>query len=423
MPTEFYQASYWRSIGAPLLLLFLTGHAGAEGLSFEAALQAAETTAPQLQARRAAMTSAEEAAPAADALPDPKAFVGIDNLPVDGADRFSTNSDFMTMKKIGLMQEFPGAGKRQARAEGAQAQVGLAQAQLQLEVINVRIETATAWLNRYYLNRQLGLFAELDQENRLLGEVVKAQLASGRGMATDALLPRQEGIALNNRRDELQRDIAKADASLQRWLGDEAQEGLVGEPPQFSVDAPSLRQHVRHHPELLLFQPMAAQVAAELHEAEASRRPGWGVELAYQDRGSAYSNMMSVQVSMDLPLFAGTRQNPLIRSRQQALLSLEAEREAMLREHQAVLEADVADYTALTQRLDRLQKDALPLAQDKVDLQMAAYRNGRFDLTQVLQARRDLRELRLQILSVENQQQVLAARLHFLFENHEETAP
>ena len=395
----------------------------AEGLSFEAALRTAETTAPQLQARRAAMTSAEEAVPAADALPDPKAFVGIDNLPVDGVDRFSTNSDFMTMKKIGLMQEFPGAGKRQARAEGAQAQVGLTQAQLQLEVINVRIETATAWLNRYYLNRQLGLFAELDQENRLLAEVVKAQLASGRGMATDALLPRQESIALNSRRDELQRDIAKADAVLQRWLGDAAQEGLEGEPPRLSVDAPSLRQHVRHHPELLLFQPMAAQAAAELHEAEASRRPGWGVELAYQDRGSAYSNMMSVQVSMDLPLFAGTRQNPLIRSRQQALLSLEAEREAMLREHQAALEADVADYTAFMQRLDRLQKDAMPLAQDKVDLQMAAYRNGRSDLTQVLQARRDLRELRLQIISVENQQQVLAARLHFLFENHEETAP
>lgn len=423
MPTEFYQASHWRSFGVPLLLLFLTGHAGAEGLSFDAALRTAETTAPQLQARRAAMTSAEEAAPAADALPDPKAFIGIDNLPVDGADRFSTNSDFMTMKKFGLMQEFPAAGKRQARAEEAQAQVSLTQAQLQLELINVRVETATAWLNRYYLSRQLELFAELDQENRLLAEVVKAQLAAGRGVAADALLPRQENLALNNRRDELQRDIAKADAVLQRWLGDAAQEGWVGEPPRFAVDAPSLRQHVKHHPELLLFQPMAAQAAAELHEAEASRRPGWGVELAYQDRGSVYSNMMSVQVSMDIPLFAGTRQNPVIRSRQQTLLGIEAEREAMLREHQAALEADVADYTALTQRLDRQQKDALPLAQDKVDLQMAAYRNGRSDLTQVLQARRDLRELRLQALALENQQQVLAARLHFLFENHEETAP
>src|SRR3569623_888329 len=101
MPTEFYQASHWRSFGVPLLLLFLTGHAGAEGLSFDAALRTAETTAPQLQARRAAMTSAEEAAPAADALPDPKAFIGIDTLPVDGADRFSPNSDYMTMKKFG----------------------------------------------------------------------------------------------------------------------------------------------------------------------------------------------------------------------------------------------------------------------------------------------------------------------------------
>ncbi|MDI1300946.1 MAG: TolC family protein [bacterium] len=409
-------------LGAALLLALSTAHA-AEGLSFAAALQAAEATAPQLQARRATVTGAEDAASSADALPDPKIFIGIDNLPIDGADRFSTTHDFMTMQKIGVMQDFPGAGKRQARAEGAQAQVSLAQAQLQLARINVRIETATAWLNRYYLSRQQGLFSEFDQDNRLLGAVVKAQLATGRGMATDALLPRQESIALNNRRDELQRDIAKANAVLQRWLGDDAQRDLTGEPPRFVVDAATLRQHIAHHPELLLLQPLSAQASAELHEAEASRRPGWGIELAYQDRGSAYSNMMSFQVSMDLPLFAGTRQNPVIRSKQQALLGIEAERESMTREHRAILEAEVADYAALTQQLDRQRHEALSLAQDRVDLQMAAYRSGRADLTQVLQARRELRDIRLQAIALENQQQVLAARLHFLFENTEETAP
>lgn len=409
-------------LGTALLLVLSTGHA-AEGLSFAAALQAAEATAPQLQARRVAVIGAEDAASSADALPDPKIFIGIDNLPIDGADRFSTTHDFMTMQKIGVMQDFPSAGKRQARAEAAQAQVSQAQAQLQLARINVRIETASAWLNRYYLSRQLGLFSEFEQDNRLLGAVVKAQLAAGRGMATDTLLPRQENIALNNRRDELQRDIAKADAALQRWLGDDAQRDLTGEPPRFAVDAAVLRQHIAHHPELLLFQPLSAQASAELHEAEASRRPGWGIELAYQDRGSAYSNMMSFQVSMDLPLFAGTRQNPVIRSKQQALLGIEAERESMTREHRAILEAEVADYAALMQQLNRLQQDAVPLAQDRVDLQMAAYRSGRTDLTQVLQARRELRDIRLQAIALENQQQVLAARLHFLFENTEETAP
>lgn len=424
MLVVFSQARYGICLGVLLALLaLLAGPVAAEGLRFEAALQAAESSTPQLQARRAAVASATEAALAADALPDPKAFIGIDNLPIDGPDRFSTSRDFMTMQKIGLMQDFPNGDKRQARADAAKAQVSHAEAQLHLDRITVRVETATAWLNRYYLACQSSLLDELDRDNRLLADVVKVQLAAGKGMAADALLPRQESIALGNRRDELQRDRAKAEAVLQRWVGDAAQSGLEGEPPQFTVDAAHLRQHVEHHPELLLFQPTVAQATAELHAAEAARRPDWGVELAYQDRGSAYSNMMSFQVSMDLPLFAGTRQNPVIRSKQQALLGIEAERESMTREHRAILEAEVADYAALMQQLNRLQQDAVPLAQDRVDLQMAAYRSGRTDLTQVLQARRELRDIRLQAIALENQQQVLAARLHFLFENTEETAP
>jgi len=188
MPAVFSRTRYGVCLGVTLLAL-AAGPVAAEGLSFEAALQAAEANTPQLQARRAAVASATEAAPAADALPDPKAFVGLDNLPIDGPDRFSTSRDFMTMQKIGLMQDFPNGGKRQAQADAAQAQVSQAQAQLRLARVTVRIETATAWLNHYYLERQIGLLDELDRDNRLLADVVKAQLAAGKGMAADALLP------------------------------------------------------------------------------------------------------------------------------------------------------------------------------------------------------------------------------------------
>lgn len=422
MPAVFSRTRYGVCLGVTLLAL-AAGPVAAEGLSFEAALQAAEANTPQLQARRAAVASATEAAPAADALPDPKAFVGLDNLPIDGPDRFTTSRDFMTMQKIGVMQDFPNGGKRQARADAAQAQVSQAEARLHLDRVTVRIETATAWLNRYYLERQIGLLDEFDRDNRLLADVVKAQLAAGKGMAADALLPRQEGIALGNRRDELQRDRAKADAALHRWIGGESPPGLEGEPPRFAVDAAHLRRHVEHHPELLLFQPMTVLAQAELREAEAARRPDWGVELAYLNRGAAFSDMVSLQVSLDLPLFTRTRQSPLIRAKQQALVGIEAERDAMLREHRAMLDAEVADYVALTQQLNRQQQEAIPLARQRVELQLAAYQSSRADLTLVLQARRELRDSRLQAIALENQQQVLAARLHYLFDDDEETAP
>lgn len=410
-------------LGGLLLSIGLGSIARADELSFEAALQRAETQAPQLQARQAAFEGASEAVVAADALPDPKAFVGIENLPIEGSNRFSTSADFMTMQKIGVMQDFPNGKKREARAEAAQARVEEEKVELNLSHITVRTETATAWLNRYFLDQQLAVLAEQEKDNRLLGNAVRAQLQAGKGMAADALLPQQEAIALANRRDELQRDISLADAALQRWTGVTIPVVLSGEPPVFAVDADQLRQHVEHHPELQRLQPMEDMARSELHEAEAARRPDWGVELAYQHRSPEFGDMMSFQVSADLPLFTGSRQNPQIRAKQKALSSIEAEREAMRREHVAALEADIAAAQALQRQLDRVQQQALPLARQKQELQLAAYRSGRGDLTAVLAARRELRDTQLQALSLQNQQQVLAARLHYLFESHDLISP
>lgn len=407
-----------RSLPRACLLSWLaltSGSVAAEELSFADALQQARLHAPQLLQRQAALSGATAVQRAADALPDPKAFVGIDNLPVEGADRFNLTRDFMTMQKIGVMQDIPNRAKRTARAEAAQARIGEAAADLRLTESAVTRDTADAWLNRYFLGQQRALFSDLERENRLWAGVVQAQLTAGKGLMADALLPQQEAITLANRRDDLERDIRKADADLERWLGRFGEFTPVGEPPAFTLDPDTLRQHVEHHPDLNRFTPLAALAQAELHEAQAAKQPDWGVELAYQQRGPGYSNMVSVQVSADLPLFTRSRQDPLITARQQTLAALDAEREGMLREHVATLEADLADYAALTRQRDRLQQEAVPLAQRKADLLMAAYQAGRVELGLVLAARRESQELRLQIIELTAQQQRLAARLHYLF--------
>src|SRR3546814_18447221 len=59
----------------------------------------------------------------ADQLPDPTLKVGIDNLPASGEERYSTTSDFRTMRRIGIEQEWVSSDKRAARATRAQRAV------------------------------------------------------------------------------------------------------------------------------------------------------------------------------------------------------------------------------------------------------------------------------------------------------------
>jgi len=386
----------------------------ANALSFVTALQLAEQQTPSLSAQSAHVSAARASAVPAAALPDPKLIVGVDNVPISGPDRGSLNRDFMTMEKIGVMQDVPNSSKRQARADVANAAVAKAEAEQHIERLHVRQETALAWLNRLYLERRFTVFTELEHENKLLADTVYAQLRTGKGVAADALMPQQEAAELADRRDELQQAITQAKAKLRRWIGDDAYLPLAGDPPQFSFDPTQLHQHLHHHPELAAFGSMTAMAEAEIREAEAEKKSDWGVELNYQRRPQ-FDDMVSLQFTYDLPVFSGSRQTPRIEAKRQALLQLDSERQAMLREHTAALDSDLAQYTALAQQLTRLRTTRLPLAQQKIELQMANYRSGRGELSVVLAARRDWIETRLRQIELEGQQAALVATLYLAY--------
>lgn len=127
---------------------FLT--AQAEPLTFARAQALVERTAPENLARQAQVESAQQAVLPSDALPDPKLILGVDNLPIEGPDRYSLNRDFMTMRRIGLMQEVPNSDKRQARRQLAEATVTRAEAEQRAMVLETKRQTALSWLDVYY---------------------------------------------------------------------------------------------------------------------------------------------------------------------------------------------------------------------------------------------------------------------------------
>ena len=405
----------WIRFPLQLSLAGLVGLAHAAPLTFNAALEQAINTSPALAAQRAQIGAVQSAAMPAGALPDPKLFVGIDNYPVSGPMRGSLTQDFMTMQKVGVMQEIPNADKRRARVEAAAAEIEVAEAQNRMVRLKVRSEVALAWLNRYALERKLALFDDLERENQLFASAVLAQIASGRSQSADAVMPKQETAQLADRHDDLTRDLAKAKAELRRLIGPAADEPLAGEPPAFNLDADSLRLHLSQHPEIAAFGAAAHKAEAEVSEAVAMKKPDWGVELAYQKRGAQFGDMVSLQFTFDLPLFTRTRQDPNIAARQQELTRIEAEREALLRDHANELDSNVADYVALGRQLDRARQEWLPLAQQKVDLATASYQAGKAELTVVLAARRELIEQRFKLIELDYQRASSAARLYFAY--------
>ena len=387
----------------------------AQDLSFTAALTQAELNAPQLLADLQRVQAAQLSVLPAGALPDPKLLLGLDNLLIEGPSRFETGGDFMTMRRVGLMQEFPNHAKRNARIETEQAQIAVARAQRVITLQSVRLATAVAWIARRSAERELAALVDLRAENKLLVSVVLAQLAGGKGMLTDAVLPRIEAAMIDERADALDTKVAQANAELHRWLGANADAPLAGDAPNWSVELGTLGEHLNRHPELQAFESRQALLQAESDAAKAEKHSDWGVEVAYQQRGRAFGDMVSVQLSFDLPFFTKTRQDPLIAAKAAELDALDFERESTTREHAAMFEAQLAEHARLTKSATRIEQVFLPLAAEKCALALAAWQSGSDDLSAVIAARSERVELLLRAISVRGEAQILAAQLHFSY--------
>jgi outer membrane protein TolC len=384
-------------------------------LTLDEALRLAENNAPSLMAQTAKLQAASSAAIPAGELPDPKLLLGVQNYPIGGPDRWSIDQDFMTMQMVGVMQEVPNRDKRKARVEVAEAAVDRAAAEARVERLNVRQATALAWISSYSVERKEALFQDFFRENRLLADTVRAQIAGGRAQPADAVTPKQEAAQLAEQQDELIRLRAQARAALKRWIGSAANDQPIGSLPKWPIDTSGYAQKLQHHPALTAFAPMTREAQAKVREAEAEKQSDWSWELDYQRRGREFGDMVSVQFTFDLPLFPDSRQNPKIAAKHAELNQLEAEREALVREHTQQLEDDLAEYERLNRAVGRSQDNLLPLAKEKVALTMASYRAGKSDLAAVIAARRELIETRLKQIDVEEQRALTSARLYFAY--------
>ncbi|MDR8387545.1 TolC family protein [Pseudomonas sp. JL2] len=387
----------------------------AAALTLDEALQLAENNAPSLTAQDAKIQAASSAAIPAGELPDPKLLLGVQNYPIGGPDRWSIDQDFMTMQMVGVSQEMPNSAKRKARIEVADAAIDRAAAERRVERLKVRQATALAWINSFSVERKDALFQDFYKENRLLADTVRAQIAGGRAQPADAVTPKQEAAQLEEQQDDLIRQRAQARAALKRWIGPAANDKPVGSLPEWPVEASGYSHKLQHHPELAAFAPMTREAQAKVREAEAEKQSDWSWEVDYQHRGRQFGDMVSVQFSWDLPLFPDSRQNPKIAAKHAELNQLEAEREALSREHTQQLEDQLADYDRLNRAVHRTEDSLLPLAKEKVALSMASYRSGKGDLNSVVAARRELIEARLKQIDVEEQRALTSARLYFAY--------
>jgi outer membrane protein TolC len=371
----------------------------------------------QIPAQDAAIAASRDLAVAAGQLPDPVLKLGIDNLPVNGPDQFSVGNDSMTQRRIGIVQEFTRSEKRQLRSERFEREAQRSLAEKTALVASIQRDTALAWLDRYYAEAMAAAIA--GQAGQVKLEIAAAETAyrAGRGSQADLLAAHGVLAGLDDRASEFGRRIATAKIALARWIGNAAEAPLDGKPAidSLRLDTGSLDQELAHHPQIAVLSRQIDVAATDARIAQASKKADWSVELSYSQRGSAYSNMVSLGVSVPLQWDQQRRQDRELGSRLAIVEQIKAQRDDLLRAHVAEIRAMVQEWENDRERLARYQAEIVPLAVERTRAVQAAFRGGKASLTDLLLARRGEIDLRLQSLQLEMETARLWAQLNFLF--------
>ena len=389
-------------------------------LSLERAVAEAATRSRLVAAVESRAQAARDLVVAAGQRPDPVLRLGLNNLPIDGSDRYSVTRDFMTMRSVGLMQELTRSAKRSARVHRAEREVELTTVARQATVADLQRDTALAWLERSYQESLRDLLQSQIVQAELQVQAVETLYRSGKGTQTEVFAARGSVEQLRDVLAQAERQAAVAATQLVRWVGEAAQQPLA---PRPALTLPAwtegpLAEQLDQHPQIAAAARQEALADSEANLARAARSSDWSVELMVSQRGPAYSNMVSINLSVPLQWDQKNRQDRDLAARLAGVDEARARREEVQRAHEAEVRAMLQEWGSHEDRLRRYDVSLLPLATQRSEAALASYRAGSSPLTVVLDARRNEVDARLERLRIERDRARIWAQLNYLLPSH-----
>ena len=406
------------------------------GLTLAHTLELATTQDAWLTANTATQNGLQAQSQAVDRLPNPRLSMRSMNLPTDTL-RF--NQEPFTQLSLGISQMFPRGDSRALRSQQL-TQRGQALPLQRLDRIKQISATVTQlWLDIYKIDQSVLLIDSNQALFEQLVDISRANYAStfGRTRQQDIIGAQLELTRLRERLSRLQQERAVVAARLAGWIYPDqsmhtqvitlslheetlalshAQNQLIVKITDLTDDAMA---------EMLFKHPMIAnldQSIVVLETAEALSRqqyePEWGVSAAYSYRddspdGQQRTDFVSFGVSLELPLLQRHQTDAAVAASGFEVDAMRAQRLLKLRQMRAALGTELAQLSGLKSRLALYEHDLLPQMRSYAEATLSAYSHDESDFAEVVRARINLLDARIEVLGLQTRQQTTLARLRY----------
>jgi cobalt-zinc-cadmium efflux system outer membrane protein len=373
-------------------------------LSLQSATELAVQDNPdlaQIQARAQAMA----AIPSQEgALPDPQLSFNAMNLPVD---TFSLEKEDMAQLGFGISQAIPFPGKLALREQAAAFEAEAASQNVTELRWRLLSEVKKTWWLIFYLDHALQI---VDNNYTLLKqfvEIARTKYEVGEGLQQDVLLAQLELSKLLDQRLMLNALRNNAAASLNALLDKPANE-IVRLPDKVELHLPTLKR------ENLLYQQAETSRAilegnrqginaaqSRLDLAKKGYLPDFTVDASYGARantpsGIQRSDMLSLNLGINVPIFAAQKQAKAIDQRTSELMQ---QRYALKDEWNKVRSQITQGYNDYRRSKDQVvlfETGIVPQARQTVASMLAGYQVNKVDFLNLVRSQITLFEYETQ---------------------------
>ncbi|EOA6593821.1 TPA: copper transporter [Vibrio vulnificus] len=345
-----------------------------------------------------------ESGVAASTLMDPKLKVGFGGLPVDS---FKFDEDPMTNISVGLMQQFERGSTLELQSKKASQQADGMALQVAAREREVANGITQLWLELGYQQQAERVLLENQRLMRELESFISTNYSIGKSEAQDLLNAQLQVSQLEEKLQANQQMQRRILSQMSEWLGSEwlyqqrdlkASNQLNWDALERLLSASSTTQHfaqLAQHPMVQMANANIAVSQTQVELAEQSYTPQFGVEVMYAYRqannmkGEPASDLVSAYLTMDIPLFTGNRQDRAHAAAQYQVGAAQSQKDLLLAQMNAKVNALLVDRSNLDQRLERYQNTLLEQAKARTKAVERGYQNSTAQFNDVIAATRD----------------------------------
>jgi cobalt-zinc-cadmium efflux system outer membrane protein len=381
-------------------------------LTLQDALTLASGDQPMVAAYRRDAQASEEAAVAAQSLPDPQLSVGVQDFPVTGRTAFSPTRDDFTMYMIGIMREQLRRSKREAAAAQLKAEAVVSREQASAQQVHIRRDVMVAWLNAVEAAAKERLLLRVIGDLKTGQKIMEAGVPTGASSPALALEAQAEVALAQSQLADAKSAQAHARAELVRWIGGAAQRPLPDAVPNLALPA-SMHDQMLDHPHLRVALAEQAAAQRQVDVARTDRRPDltWSVNYGFRP---SFGDFVSAQVSIPLQINRNGLQNRKIAEAQDRADAAALRAEDVRRDLAGRYQTALADYRGADAQLDSLSQGAIPSLEAAFKAAEARYQGGQGSLDLPLNIVRRYVETNITLVEQEGKRARAAAEIIYL---------